>query len=208
MRAADRLTVVKLGGSYAFSPELQAWLDALAACPGRVVLVPGGGPFADAVRRAQAQMGFDDQTAHRMALIAMEQYGWALADLAARSVVANSTASIREALRAGNTPIWSPARMVLAAQDVPASWDMTSDSLAAWLAGRIGAKRLLLVKRVDLSAPSLRADDLVARGLVDPLFPRFLATSGAQAALAGPHDHAAAAAAVRSGALAGARIDL
>ncbi|HET8757356.1 MAG TPA: hypothetical protein VFM58_15160, partial [Solirubrobacteraceae bacterium] len=32
---------------------------------------------------------------------------------------------------------------------LPASWDVTSDSIAAWVAGRAGAGRLVLVKAVD-----------------------------------------------------------
>jgi 5-(aminomethyl)-3-furanmethanol phosphate kinase len=44
--------VVKLGGSYAASAEREKWLDAIDRCAGEVVLVPGGGPFADAVRAA------------------------------------------------------------------------------------------------------------------------------------------------------------
>ena len=42
------MRVVKLGGSLSGAPELKAWLAALAGAAGRVVLVPGGGPFADA----------------------------------------------------------------------------------------------------------------------------------------------------------------
>src|SRR5258706_129790 len=54
-------TVIKLGGSFAFSADLGEWIAAIAGCAGRAVIVPGGGPFADAVRAAQAQMGFDDR---------------------------------------------------------------------------------------------------------------------------------------------------
>ena len=68
MRGPAGPTVVKLGGSYAFSTHLKDWIDAIAACPGRVVVAPGGGPLADAVRMAQQKMGFDDRAAHQMAL--------------------------------------------------------------------------------------------------------------------------------------------
>src|ERR1700740_2356469 len=73
------LTVVKLGGSLASKPQRSAWLDTLVNWGGPLLLVPGGGPFADCVRKAQSAMGFDDVTAHRLALIAMGQYGIALA---------------------------------------------------------------------------------------------------------------------------------
>src|SRR5207302_4949844 len=102
---------------------------------GRVVVVPGGGPFADAVRAAQAKMGFDDGASHQMALLAMEQYGCALASLSAGWLPAASAAAIRRALDADKIPVWFPTRMVRRAPDVPCSWDVTSDSLARGLQG-------------------------------------------------------------------------
>jgi 5-(aminomethyl)-3-furanmethanol phosphate kinase len=208
MGDAAGLTVVKLGGSQAFSAHLSDWLDAVALGAGRVVVVPGGGPFADAVRAAQPAMGFDDRAAHHMALLAMEQYGCALAGRGRPLALADSAAAIRRTLRAGGVPVWTPSRMTLQAKDVPWSWDVTSDSLAAWLAGVLGAKLLLLVKSIDTPQGPVRAADLAARGIVDPAFPRFLGASGAQAYIAGPSAHASVAAAFRAGAIAGARIDL
>ncbi|HET7849566.1 MAG TPA: hypothetical protein VFL51_10955, partial [Pseudolabrys sp.] len=139
------LTVVKLGGSHLASSHLNAWLDVLASCGGHVVLVPGGGVFADAVRQAQAQLGFDDRAAHHMALLAMEQFGVALSALRAGLRIARSLAEIRNALDSAAVPVWSPAAMALQAAEIPASWDITSDSLAAWLAGQVGAARLTLI---------------------------------------------------------------
>jgi 5-(aminomethyl)-3-furanmethanol phosphate kinase len=208
MRGAVVPTVVKVGGSYAFSSALKSWIDAVAACAGRVVVVPGGGPFAETVRVAQPKMGFDDRAAHAMALLAMEQYGCALASLGAGWRLAASAAAIRDVLREGGVPVWSPTPMLREANDVPWSWDVTSDSLAAWLAGRIGAKRVLLVKQLEPPPGRLRAADLVADGIIDPAFPRFLRASRAQAFIAGPAGHAAAAAAMRNGATVGAAIEL
>jgi aspartokinase-like uncharacterized kinase len=208
MRDLTGPTVVKLGGSYAFSTHLKDWIDVITDCAGRVVVAPGGGPFADAVRTAQLKMGLDDRAAHHMALLAMDQYGCALASLGAGLTLAASATAIRRVLRDGGVPVWSATRMVLDAKDIPWSWDVTSDSLAAWLAGRIGAKRVLLVKHVEPPAGRLRAEDLVARGIIDPAFPRFLGASGAEAFVAGPTEHAAAAVALRNGGLIGARIDL
>jgi len=207
MADRDKLIIVKVGGSHAFSKHLAAWLDALMLVAGRVVIVPGGGPFADAVRTAQPTMGFDDLAAHRMALLAMEQFGCALAGLRPSLRLAESAAAIRATMRAGTVPVWAPTRMVLKAKDVPTSWDVTSDSLAAWLAGVLGAKLLLLVKSSETPQGPVRAADLAARGVVDPCFPRFLAASGARAYLGGPSDHATFAAAVRIGSMVGVRIE-
>jgi 5-(aminomethyl)-3-furanmethanol phosphate kinase len=199
--------IVKLGGSHAFATHLKDWLGAIAEGAGRVVIVPGGGPFADAVRAAQPQIGFDDRAAHHMSLLAMEQYGCALMSIGTGLAPASSIAAIRRVLRQRLLPVWSPIPMVLRAGEVPRAWDMTSDSLAAWLAGRIGAKHLVLVKHIETSSPAVSARHLAARGIVDPLFPRFLAASGAQASVAGPADHRLAAAAFRVGQPVGARIE-
>jgi aspartokinase-like uncharacterized kinase len=142
-------------------------------------------------------MGFDDRAAHHMALLAMEQYALALASLQPRFTLAASIAAIRRASREGRVPVWSPVAMVLRARDIPPSWDITSDSLAAWLAGRIGAEQLLLVKHGAAPADAVDAAALAARGVVDPAFPRFLAASGVAAALVAADDHAAAGDAIR-----------
>jgi 5-(aminomethyl)-3-furanmethanol phosphate kinase len=208
MRGASGPTVLKLGGSYAFSPLLKNWIDAITDCAGRVVLVPGGGPFADAVRTAQPRMGFDDRAAHEMAVLAMDQYGCALSHRGVPLRRAASAAAIRNVLRAGGVPVWSPSLMIRGEKDIPWCWDVTSDSLAAWLAGRLGAKRVVLVKHAEIAAGPLRAEDLVASGILDPAFPRFLRASGAEASIAGPAGHAQAAVAIRNGELVGARVDL
>jgi aspartokinase-like uncharacterized kinase len=79
----------------------------------------------------------------------------------------------------------------LGAADIPQSWDVTSDSLAAWLAGKIGAERLLLVKQVEPPEGTVRAADLAERGIVDTAFANFHAASGVPAFILGPKDHGA-----------------
>lgn len=163
--------VVKLGGSLFDSAALPDWLATLAVHgAGRAVLVPGGGPFADTVRAAQARWRFDDATAHRMALLAMHQYGLMLAGLRPGLVPADSEAAIRAALAGGRVPVWLPLPMTLTAPLPEASWRLTSDSLSAWLARRLNAGRLILVKSCEVVQDSdLQA--LAAAGIVDPLFP-------------------------------------
>ena len=198
-------TVVKLGGSFAYSPDLKNWLAAIARCAGRVVIVPGGGPFADQVRSAQAHMGFDNRAAHRMALLAMEQYGCAIKSLHEAVSLADSPDAIRRGLVSGQIPVWLPSHMALDASNIPQSWDVTSDSLAAWLAGKIGAERLLLVKHVELENRTACVPDLVVHDIVDKAFAHFLAASGVPAFILGPKDHRAVGRAL-SGKLVGVRI--
>jgi aspartokinase-like uncharacterized kinase len=192
------LAIVKLGGSHATGPHLKDWLAAIAVEAGSIAIVPGGGPFADAVRIAQSSIGYDDRAAHAMALMAMAQFGCALTSLNPTFTVATSRSAIFDALKNGKVPVWSPEPMTRAAR-LPETWDLTSDSLAAWLAGALGASRLLLVKHGSFATETINACELVQRGVVDPLFPRYLEESGAQAWLASPTDSAKLAEGLRGG---------
>lgn len=203
----QRPFVIKIGGSLAASSLLPEWLRALEPLPGQPVIVPGGGCFADAVRAAQKDMCFDDLAAHHMALLAMEQYGLALAALAPRLMPSSTLAAIRRAWRIGRIPAWAPAHMLASGRPVPPSWDMTSDSLAAWLARELGAARLLLIKSAD-PAPDLilTLPNLMEAGMVDCMFPGFAGTCGAEIYVAGPAALAGAAAIFKAGGAPGARV--
>jgi dihydroneopterin aldolase len=187
--------VVKLGGSHAVSPHLKDWIGEIAGC-GRIVVVPGGGPFADAVRDAQPRMGFDDRAAHRMAILAMEQYACALASLDKRFLLSATIDEMWLDLDRERVAVWLPAEMVFAASEIPWSWDVTSDSLAAWLAGRMRAPRLVLVKHGEWRGGAIAATELAAQGVVDAAFPQFLAQSGTPACIVGAADHAGVGAAM------------
>jgi aspartokinase-like uncharacterized kinase len=182
-----RLAIVKLGGSHANGPHVKDWLAAIAAEAGAIVIVPGGGPFADAVRSAQARIGYDDSAAHAMALMAMAQFGRALQSLNPTLTMTASRSAILRALKDGKVPIWSPEPMARAAA-LPETWALTSDSLAAWLAGALRAEHLVLVKHGRFKAAAVDVRGLVARGVVDPLFPRYFRESAARAWLAAPTD--------------------
>jgi aspartokinase-like uncharacterized kinase len=197
--------IVKIGGSLLEAPALDAWLAAILSSNVPMVIVPGGGRFADVVREAQKTIGFDDAAAHRMALLAMDQVAVLHASRSAGFSLAASRAEITEVLSQGRIPVWLPSAMVLAATDVPASWDVTSDSLAAWLAGTLGVARLLLVKSCDVQEPvTLRG--LADAGIVDPLFPSFACKSAAAVHIAGPAALARAGDMLRAGGMPGGRV--
>ncbi len=164
--------VLKLGGSLLGQPELRSWLSMLAGnSDGRVLIVPGGGVFADAVRDAQQVAGYDDAAAHRMALLAMEQFGLVMKSLQPDLTTVASELEIAERSWQHRAMIWMPSAMVLADETIPMDWSVTSDSLAAWLGAKLGADRVVLVKQVD--AGNLALPQLVAEGVLDQAFERF-----------------------------------
>ena len=165
--------IVKIGGSLTRGAPPRLLLDRLSGRKG-LVLVPGGGALADQVRVMQPHMGLSDGAAHRMAILAMEQMAHAFLDMAPGLLPARTPAELVSAAATG-TALWLPAAMTLDAPDIPQSWDVTSDSLALWLAGRLAARRLVLVKAPGVAAPRSGdgAADLAtwsAAGLVDAAF--------------------------------------
>lgn len=199
--------VVKLGGSLWNSDDLVSWLDALviSGCE-QVVIVPGGGPFADQVRRSQARWDFNDKAAHHMALLAMEQYGQMLAAMRPEFKLVVSLGDIRQALSEGRIPVWLPSQLAACAQDIPASWEVTSDSLAAWLANALAAEHLLLIKSVQPAESVVSTAMLAERGWVDPLFPAFTSCARYKIRWMGKDQHTLMRQALLGGAMSGAKV--
>jgi aspartokinase-like uncharacterized kinase len=192
--------ILKLGGSLADGDHLRPWLQLVADHADRfIVIVPGGGPFADAVRQAQRKLGFADGPAHRMALLGMEQYAIAMAGVEKRLCMASSPITIERALIRKQPVAWRPSAMALGRPDLPESWDVTSDSLACWLAEELCARRLVLVKSTEPPGNDRSPETLAAAGYVDPAFPEFRKRYRGPVACIAAADHAAAAAALAVG---------
>lgn len=162
--------VVKLGGSLAEGERLPEWLALLATVGrGRVVVVPGGGRFADEVRTAQRHWQFDDVAAHNMAVLAMAQTAMMMRSLVGTLEPVLTTADVRRVLRRAGTALWMPMQALRDQPDELTSWDVTSDSLALWLARQLNAERLTLVKSCAVE-PRWDVAEWAARGIVDAAF--------------------------------------
>lgn len=170
------MIVIKLGGSLAQSGALIKCLNTIEhKYQGRaVVIVPGGGAFADQVRVAQNYWQFDDKTAHAMALLAMQQTALMLKGLKPNFAMASSASAIQERLNQRKVVIWSPDISELDSTGIQATWDITSDSLAAWLAKALSAKELILVKSANIN-DGLSMRELAEQNVVDKAFCGFIA---------------------------------
>ncbi len=169
------IQVIKLGGSLLSGGGLRSCLQSLNHERGLVV-VPGGGPFADQIRRAQQQLFFDERTAHRMAILAMQQMALLLAALQPTWRLFSSVNDIVNETDCGIS-IWSPCLSELDQTGIHSSWDVTSDSLSAWLATRIGASRLILVKSADIPDDA-SIEELQKLKIVDSAFHTFIESPG------------------------------
>ena len=162
--------IVKLGGSLNTHPALPAWLDLLAECGGgRVIVVGGGGTFADEVRRVQAHWQFDDLSAHNMAVLAMAQSAYLMHGLKPVLQLTRSKADIRRVLHKGKVALWLPFDQQSERQSSHTNWETTSDSIALDLARRLNAERMVAVKSCEVD-PKASPAQLAEAGIVDRRF--------------------------------------
>ncbi len=146
------MIVIKLGGSLCASGKLAACLDKIEHdYKGKTtVIVPGGGLFAEQVRRVQQRMHFDDRTAHQMALLAMQQMALLYRALKPRFTRVDSINAFAYPDNRNKIAVWFPDITELDQAGIPSSWAITSDSLSAWLAGLLDAETLTIVKSVTI----------------------------------------------------------
>jgi len=143
--------VVKLGGSLLPEPQLTNLMRALVqlAQARGLVVVPGGGLLADAVRHACEEQEPGESAAHWMAILAMDQFAHLLSGLAPAARLTSDAREIATVLGQGRLAILAPFAWLRSEDPLPHGWHVTSDSLAAWLAGQLRARRLLLLKAVE-----------------------------------------------------------
>jgi aspartokinase-like uncharacterized kinase len=173
--ADDPRIVVKLGGSLLDMPgiwtKLRRWLDAL---PGPHILLVGGGRMADVVRQMDAIHHLDQRQAHVTAVQAMGVNAWLAAGLLERSCLCLKGLENFNWGRGPATGIVDPwpwlAERKESRGDLPRTWDVTSDSLAARLAREQKATRLYLLKSCPI--PRFQTwEELAAQGIIDNWFP-------------------------------------
>jgi len=144
--------VIKIGGSLAEDPE---WLKALCrklselAKKYAVIVVPGGSRFADVVRDFDERFALSSGISHKMAILGMDQFGLLLSDIMPDSHLFHRLENAKELLEAKTVPIFLPSHLMFQENPLANSWEVTSDSIATYVAGRVHARKVILVTDVD-----------------------------------------------------------
>jgi aspartokinase-like uncharacterized kinase len=144
--------VVKLGGSLAKQPEvLRTLCKKLGeiAEKHRLLFIPGGGEFADAVRDIDQRYTISPSISHRMAILGMDQFGLFLSEMIPNSCTVYTLNNAKLAWKSKKTPIFLPSKLMFKKNPLPNSWDVTSDSIATYVASRLKAPKVVLVTDVD-----------------------------------------------------------
>lgn len=182
--------VLKVGGSLAETGRLAGVLSIIAGAKRPVIVVPGGGQFADKVRDLQNVMQLDDKSAHKLAMLGMHQMAEIYFAKEPRFAPADSMEGIARVLASGNVPVWLPFQMCQNDETIPADWTITSDGLAARLAERLGGLPVVLLKSLDVDAAA-PLEQLADDDVVDAAFPGIVRRARLDWRILGPDDDAA-----------------
>ena len=163
------MRVVKLGGSLLEAGKLFDCLKYIVSQNKQTVVVCGGGVFANTVRNTQKQCGFDDIAAHEMAILAMQQTALLCENLQPEFVRFSRT----QAFQNKQFSIWSPDVTELNNAKIKPSWEITSDSLAAWLTNQLKADELIIVKSCKVDS-TLSVAKLAEQLIIDGEFSNFV----------------------------------
>src|SRR4030065_479204 len=136
--------VIKVGGSLAENPAALKRLCRKLGEIGEqhsVTVVAGGGVFADVVRDMDKRFALAADTAHKMAILGMDQYGLLLSGMIPSSCIVYSFDDAAKFSDAKRVPVFLPSLLIIQEGVLEASWDVTSDSIAAPLSPRFGGAK-------------------------------------------------------------------
>lgn len=145
-------TVLKVGGSLALYPQkLRELCQTLSEVSRKspLIVLPGGGEFADTVRALDARFMLSCTASHRMSILGQDQYGLLLKDLMPNAVEVFTFEQAQKGLDTNKLPIFLPSKLFFSEDPLENSWDVTSDSIAAYVAYRMNSPKVLFITDVD-----------------------------------------------------------
>lgn len=159
--------VLKIGGS--LIQHAEPAIRAIQSISPDMLIIPGGGVFADTVRRCEVS----DTPAHWMAVAAMDQYGWFLSTFGVPVTVTPAFC--------GAPQILLPYSDLLIRDPLPHTWDITSDTISAYYASCLSAPLIILksIEYIRSGNEKIKeiSGDIVTEDL-DPSFIRYVQDNG------------------------------
>ena len=141
------MKIVKLGGSLQEKGrEIIRFLSDYAETKNHtVIIIPGGGHFVKWIKELSEQEVISDDAAHWMAVLGMHQYGFYLADGSGIEIV-ESEEELRNVVHIG---VLLPYNLLKEDDALPHTWNVTSDTIAAFVANKVGETSFIKLTDVD-----------------------------------------------------------
>jgi len=143
--------IIKIGGSILQNQAGKKLLKAFNALRKQFsfVILPGGGAFANLVREYHKKFQLSEDRSHWMAILCENILGFLILENLESGVPVFELSEIPKVIQAARIPVFLPFQHLFTQDPLPHSWEVTSDSIAAYLAEILKAQKLILVKDVD-----------------------------------------------------------
>jgi aspartokinase-like uncharacterized kinase len=141
------MKIVKLGGSLQEKGReiIQVLSDYAETKADTVIIIPGGGHFVKRIKELSEQEVISDDAAHWMAVLGMHQYGFYLGDGSGIEIVE----SMEELSNVVHIGVLLPYNLLKADDSLPHTWNVTSDTIAAFIANKVGETSFIKLTDVD-----------------------------------------------------------
>ncbi|WP_421078419.1 [5-(aminomethyl)furan-3-yl]methyl phosphate kinase [Methanothermococcus sp. Ax23] len=114
----------------------------------KIIVVPGGGAFANVVRDLNEKGGLNNRSSHKLATMSMDLTGIYFSEISGIKT-ADNLYDAKKLLEEENIVILLPSKIVLSTDELPHSWDITSDSIAAYIARLLNLNNIIIATDVD-----------------------------------------------------------
>ena len=133
--------VVKIGGSLFpnYAIDLAKKLENTNSC-----IILGGGEFANLIRKYDSEQNFSDEANHWTAIDCMDIIAKLVNDKVKSTKLSCSIEEVNEISNEGFTPIFVVSKFLRDEDPFECSWDVTSDSIAAYVAHLLNANLFIV----------------------------------------------------------------
>ncbi|NHK30317.1 MAG: hypothetical protein FK730_03125 [Asgard group archaeon] len=148
-------TLIKVGGSISEKDSFEQLrilgqtLNEIYLQHKDIIILGGGGIFAETIRQLQKEMHFSDETAHWMAIYGMEQYALILKEIIPQSHLIDVFQLEKQQKEMENLPILKISNFMKKTSNLEHTWNATSDAIACEVAFYLNLKKIIFVKDVD-----------------------------------------------------------
>jgi len=157
--------IVKIGGSWLKNPKLPSLINFLQKfAKEKIVLVVGGGVFAETVRSVYISNKMTEETGHILAMKATEIFAYYLKSINPKISITNKITNFAKK----NLNLWIPTKKLSFEKKFQKSWESTSDSIAAWLYSNTKSKGVVFIKSLSFkNDEKLKLRDLQKKKILD-----------------------------------------
>jgi len=113
----------------------------------KIIIIPGGGTYANFVRKIDEKISIGDELSHWMAIFAMNCNGIELSQKYNDIKCFDNLEELKKSNE--NIAILLPYDFINQRDELLHSWDVTSDSIALYIAHHLGIKDCFLIKDID-----------------------------------------------------------